>query len=165
MVVDNKVIDRTMNSSNVQVVVRLRPLNSKEKKHGTLPVVSASTADKSVTVIKGSGSRQARSSYTFDNVFTAFSTQEEVFDATLKPVLSDVLKGFESTGKENERRQGIGYCYGIDSRHVLFFQSEPPSHTFSSKYIHPKQSLPMVRREPGKLIPWRETLMIPISKE
>jgi kinesin family protein 11 len=83
--------------SSVQVVVRLRPLNEKEKKHGTLPVVSASTSDKTVTVIKGKGKSQARSSYKFDNVFTAFSSQEEVFDATLKPVLRDVLHGFEST--------------------------------------------------------------------
>lgn len=74
-------------SSSVQVVVRLRPLNDREKKHGTLPVISASTNDKTVTVIRGQGSRQARSSYKFDNVFTAFSTQEEVFDSTLKPVI------------------------------------------------------------------------------
>lgn len=84
-------------SSGVQVVVRLRPLNEREKKDGTLPVVSASTNDKTVTVIKGTGSRQARSAFTFDNVFTAFSTQEEVFTTTMKPVIRDVLTGFEST--------------------------------------------------------------------
>jgi kinesin family protein 11 len=86
-----------MAASGVQVVVRLRPLNEREKKHGTLPVISASTNDKTVTVIKGTGSHKARSSFAFDNVFTAFSTQEEVFDTTLKPVISDVLKGYEST--------------------------------------------------------------------
>jgi hypothetical protein len=84
-------------TSSVQVVVRLRPLNEKEKKHGTLPVVSASTADKTVTLLKGSGSRQTKTSYKFDSVFTAFSTQEDVFDATLKPVIKDVLMGYEST--------------------------------------------------------------------
>ena len=40
-----------------------------------------------VTVIKGHGSRQVKSSFAFDNVFTAFSTQEEVFEGTLKPVI------------------------------------------------------------------------------
>src|SRR5210317_2004470 len=75
---------RRSDTSSVQVVVRLRPLNEKETKHGTLPVVSASTVDKTVTAIKGQGSRQVRSSFKFNNVFTAFSTQEEVFDATLK---------------------------------------------------------------------------------
>ena len=86
-----------MSNSGVQVVVRLRPLNDREKKHGTLPVVSASTNDKTVTVIKGTGARQARSAFAFDNVFTAFSTQEEVFATTMKPVIKDVLTGFEST--------------------------------------------------------------------
>jgi hypothetical protein len=73
--------------ASVQVVVRLRPMNEMEKKEGTLPVVSANGQDKSITVIKGQGSRQVRSSYTFDNVFSAFSTQEEIFEATLKPVI------------------------------------------------------------------------------
>jgi len=86
-----------MSSNSVQVVVRLRPLNEREKKHGTLPVISASTNDKTVTVIKGTGSRQARSAFAFDNVFTAFSTQEEVFETTMRPVIKDVLTGFEST--------------------------------------------------------------------
>uniref|UniRef100_A0A7S4K938 Kinesin motor domain-containing protein n=1 Tax=Odontella aurita TaxID=265563 RepID=A0A7S4K938_9STRA len=84
-------------SSSIQVAVRLRPMNEKEKKHGTLPVVTASTADKSVTVIKGQGARQARSHFNFDHVFTSFSAQEEVFEQTLKPVIGDVLKGYEST--------------------------------------------------------------------
>ena len=84
-------------TSSVQVVVRVRPLNEREKKHGTLPVVSASTSDKTVTVIKGTGSRQIKSSYKFDNVFTSFSTQEDVFEATLRPIIRDVLMGYEST--------------------------------------------------------------------
>ena len=75
-------------ASSVQVVVRLRPMNEMENKHGTTPVVAGSTKDKSVTVIKGQGVRQVRSNFIFDNVFTAFSTQEEVFDATLKPVIT-----------------------------------------------------------------------------
>jgi hypothetical protein len=74
-------------SAAIQVVVRLRPMNEKEKKHGTLPVVTAKTQEKTVTVIKGQGLRQARSNYSFDNVFTAFSNQGEVFDSTLKPMI------------------------------------------------------------------------------
>jgi hypothetical protein len=84
-------------TSSVQVVVRVRPLNDREKNHGTLPVISASTSDKTVTVIKGSGSRQVKSSYKFDNVFTSFSTQEDIFEATLQPIIRDVLNGYEST--------------------------------------------------------------------
>lgn len=84
-------------TASVQVVVRLRPLNDREKKHGTLPVISASTSDKTVTVIKGSGARQVKSSYKFDSIFTSFSTQEDVFEATLQPIIRDVLNGYEST--------------------------------------------------------------------
>lgn len=93
-------------------MVRLRPLNEREKKDSTLPVVSASTNEKTVTVIKGTGSRQARSVFAFDDVFTAFSTQEEVFETTLKPVIKDVLTGYSScvcaygqTGKRFSLRQ------------------------------------------------------------
>lgn len=84
-------------SSSIQVVVRLRPMNEKEKKHSTLPVIKASTNEKTVTVIKGQGTRQARNSFAFDNVFSSFSSQQEVFDGTLKPVIRDVLSGYEST--------------------------------------------------------------------
>jgi len=72
-------------------------MNESEKKDGTLPVVTAKTAKRSVTVIKGKGRKQLKSSYNFDNVFTAFSTQEDVFEATVKPVITDVMRGFEST--------------------------------------------------------------------
>jgi hypothetical protein len=71
-------------------------MNDKEKKEGTLPVISASTTNKSVTVIKGVGAKQARSQFSFDNVFTSFSNQQDVFSATLQPVITDVLQGFET---------------------------------------------------------------------
>lgn len=84
-------------SGSIQVVVRLRPMTETEKKFGTLPVVSASTNDGTVTVIKDKSARKARLTYSFDNVYTAFSTQEEVFDQTMLPVFDDVLQGYEST--------------------------------------------------------------------
>lgn len=59
--------------------------------------MKASTNDKTVTVLKGTGPRQQKTTFKFDNVFTAFSTQQEVFDATLRPVIRDVLLGYEST--------------------------------------------------------------------
>lgn len=72
-------------SSSVQVLVRLRPMNESEMAH-SMPVIKASTLDKSVTVIKGQGSRQARSTFKFDSVFTGFSTQEEVF-TSVQPMI------------------------------------------------------------------------------
>ena len=104
-------VSPTNTTASVQVVVRLRPLNDKEKKNSTLPVVSASTSDRSVTVLKGTGSRQVKTCYKFDNVFTAFSTQEDVFEATLKPVLHDVLNGYESTV----------FAYGQTGKRMIVF--------------------------------------------
>ena len=83
--------------SSIQVVVRLRPMSERELKGNALPVVTASTEKKEVTVIKGSGARTLRSTFAFDDVFTSFSTQKEVFDQTLAPVIGDVLQGYEST--------------------------------------------------------------------
>ena len=60
--------------SGIQVVVRLRPMSQRELKGNTLPVVTASTDKKEVTVIKGTGARTLRNTYAFDNVFTSFST-------------------------------------------------------------------------------------------
>ena len=67
-------------------------MNEAELRHGTLPVVTAKTADRSVSVVKGKGKgKQMKLKYGFDNVFTAFSTQEEVFEETVKPVIGWVL--------------------------------------------------------------------------
>ena len=82
---------------SVQVVVRVRPMNEREQKTNALPVVTASTEAKTVTVIRGSGTRQIRTTYSFDDVLTSFSTQKEVFEQTLEPVIQDVLSGYECT--------------------------------------------------------------------
>ena len=62
-------------------------MNPTELRHGTLPVVTAKTSDKSVNVVKGKGGKQLKLGYKFDEVFTGFSTQEEVFEETVKPVI------------------------------------------------------------------------------
>jgi hypothetical protein len=45
-------------SSKIQVVCRLRPLNKREQAGGTTPVVTASTANKEITLVKGTGKAQ-----------------------------------------------------------------------------------------------------------
>jgi len=72
-------------------------MNDSEMKSGTIPVITASGQDKTITVVKGQGSKQVRSLYNFDNVFSGFSTQEEIFDVTLKPIINDLFKGYDST--------------------------------------------------------------------
>jgi len=130
-----------MNSSpaSIQVVVRLRPMNEQEKAEGTLPVISASTSNKTVSVIKGVGVKQARSSFQFNNVFTSFSSQPEIFSETLNPVIKNILKGYETcvcaygqtgTGKTHTMEGGLDNSdeYGIIPRstQALFSAIEKP---------------------------------------
>lgn len=72
-------------SSAVKVAVRLRPMNEFEKKMGITPAISASTENKTVTVIKGHG--MTRSMYAFNDVYTSFATQKEVFDGSISGVI------------------------------------------------------------------------------
>ena len=60
-------------------------------------MVTTSTERKEVTIVKGSGKAQVRTTFNFDNVFGSFTTQEEIFHQTLEPVIGDVMSGYEST--------------------------------------------------------------------
>ena len=100
--------------SNINVVVRLRPLNQKEQDDGTLPVVTSSTQNKEVTIIRGQGKAQQRSTFRYDGVFGSYATQSEVFNGILageRSVLADVMKGYESTvfayGQVRRRPAGL----------------------------------------------------------
>ena len=83
----------------VQVVVRLRPLNERESKGSTLPVITASTDKSEVCICRGQGNRQVRQAFSFDRVFTSFTSQQEVFQQTFleQGIIDDVLRGYEST--------------------------------------------------------------------
>lgn len=82
---------------NVRVVCRLRPMDEREKKLGAVPAVTASTERKEVAAVRGTGARQARCAFHFDAVLGSYSTQDEVFNATLRPLVCQVLEGFEAT--------------------------------------------------------------------
>ena len=84
-------------SSAVKVCVRLRPLNKREKRGNTIPVVTANTEKGEITVVKGLSTKATRHAFNFDNVFSEFATQEEVFESTLLPIVGQVMKGYEAT--------------------------------------------------------------------
>ncbi|CAE7387665.1 KIN5A [Symbiodinium natans] len=85
--------------TNVRVVCRIRPMNDREKKAGATPAATASTERKEVAVVRilAGGTRQVRSTFHFDDVLTSFSSQEDVFRATLQPLVGQVLAGYETT--------------------------------------------------------------------
>ena len=73
---------------------------SQTNRAGTLPVVTSSTANNEVTIIRGNGKDQTRSTFKYDGVYGSYATQAEVFDGVLAgphSVLSDVMRGYEST--------------------------------------------------------------------
>ena len=74
-----------MESSSVKVMVRLRPMNEMEKRMGVTPAISASTEHKTITAIKGHG--MTRIMYSFDDVYSGFATQKEVFDSSISEVI------------------------------------------------------------------------------
>ena len=84
-------------SSAVKVCVRLRPLNKREKRGNTIPVVTANTEKGEINVVKGLSTKATRHGFNFDNVFSEFATQEEVFNQTLLPIVEQVMKGYEAT--------------------------------------------------------------------
>eukprot|EP01047_Picozoa_sp_COSAG01_P029642 COSAG01_NODE_2038_length_8574_cov_71.090619_7_plen_104_part_00 len=62
--------------------------------------MTSSTQNKEVTLIRGTGKAQVRSTFKYDAVFGSYATQSEIFDRVLAgegSVISDVMKGFEST--------------------------------------------------------------------
>ncbi|CAI5703086.1 unnamed protein product [Peronospora effusa] len=76
--------------TNVQVAVRCRPLNSREKSAGRGAVVQCKPNSSEVAVVK-------RKTYTFDRVFGQYSTQKDVFDAVVRPAVDEALAGYNCT--------------------------------------------------------------------
>jgi hypothetical protein len=85
-------------SLNIKVSCRLRPLNQREKRNtSVVPVVLANTAENSVTIVKGLGAKAIQHRFHVDNVFGSFAEQHELFEKSVKPLVCETLKGFEST--------------------------------------------------------------------
>ena len=82
---------------NVQVAVRCRPTNEEEKKSGQAQVISCNLGKKTCDVSYGVGTKKQTKTYSFDKVFGAYSTQEEVFDTMVSPIVQECLAGFNCT--------------------------------------------------------------------
>ena len=83
-------------SCSIEVAVRVRPMNGREEEQGVLPIINASEDRKEVTIVRGGGNRQTRQTYTFDHVFTGYTTQAEVFEP-MQPMIDSVMQGYEAT--------------------------------------------------------------------
>lgn len=74
----------------MQVAVRVRPLNEREKNAARTAIVQCKPNSSEVAVMK-------RKSYAFDKVYGQYSTQKDVFRATVKPAVDEALAGYNCT--------------------------------------------------------------------
>eukprot|EP00742_Colponemidia_sp_Colp-10_P006548 GILJ01007018.1.p1 GENE.GILJ01007018.1~~GILJ01007018.1.p1 ORF type:complete len:1055 (-),score=235.45 GILJ01007018.1:187-3351(-) len=82
---------------NVKVVCRFRPSNDLERSHGSTECVEFAP-DHATVALKMSGeSGSGVYRFTFDQAFDMNSTQADVFEYTARPIVEDVLQGFNGT--------------------------------------------------------------------
>ena len=110
--------------SSVKVFVRFRPLSDSEKVKNNQASGQTSLFHPISSKIVGFGTEEDLQSYTFDEVFSGTSVQTDVFESVAKPILNDIIAGYNGTvfaygqtgsGKtftmmgelNDERKQGI----------------------------------------------------------
>lgn len=85
-------------SETVRVVVRCRPMNSKETSAGYDKVVDVDVKLGQVSVkIQKGASNELPKTFTFDAVYDCNSKQVELYDETFRPLVDSVLQGFNGT--------------------------------------------------------------------
>lgn len=91
-------------SENIKVVARCRPMSKKEMEHNCTSIVQFDHASKTITVdMPASQERspmaaQAESKmFTFHHAFSTESSQEEVYNAVARPIVENVLEGYNGT--------------------------------------------------------------------
>lgn len=124
----------------LQVVVRCRPLNAKERADGRKVIVQCDAREGQIRVQnpKASGA-DAEKVFTYDQVYGTDSEQLEVFSVTAKPIVDSVMAGYNGTifaygqtGTGESRRQagtadndsqlltlGCGACYASNAGLVV----------------------------------------------
>ncbi|KAJ0406462.1 hypothetical protein ATCC90586_000303 [Pythium insidiosum] len=80
----------------VRVMVRIRPMSSKEKQDGRQVVATANFDRAEVTLVNPAGTEPPKS-FTFDATFGAESTQQQVYDAAATAIVEAVMEGYNGT--------------------------------------------------------------------
>lgn len=82
----------------IQVVIRCRPLSSRELDNGNEKVVKMySHEDKGEIMIHREGDDEPPKQFTFDKVFDENCMQEELFESTARHIVGNVLEGYNGT--------------------------------------------------------------------
>ncbi|NXL63487.1 KIF3B protein, partial [Chordeiles acutipennis] len=91
-------MSKLKSSESVRVVVRCRPMNSKEKTASYEKVVNVDVKLGQVSVKNPRGTaHELPKTFTFDAVYDWNSKQVELYDETFRPLVDSVLQGFNGT--------------------------------------------------------------------
>ncbi|RHZ18992.1 hypothetical protein DYB37_003687 [Aphanomyces astaci] len=86
------------NDESVRVMVRIRPMSTKEKQDGrqTVTVASFDRAEVTITNPMGAASEPPKA-FTFDAAFGSQSTQQQVYDTAATAIVEAVMDGYNGT--------------------------------------------------------------------
>ena len=88
-------MSKAPHTGNIKVLCRFRPLNQQERSSPDL--INLSFNDPTSLTLTPSPEGSSPLTFTYDYLFTPDSTQEEVFSISAKPIIEDVLQGFNGT--------------------------------------------------------------------
>ncbi|KAL8443754.1 hypothetical protein Emag_005838 [Eimeria magna] len=137
-------------TENIKVVVRCRPISAAEQRSSSTSAVHISAETQQVSVllpatgIHRQQQQQQRSSrvYRFDGVCPVSVQQEELFDTHVKPLIDQVLEGYNCT-LFAYGQTGTGKTYTIEGPHdqyAEYLKSSSTSSTSSSSTEAPSTS-------------------------
>ncbi|KAJ8874948.1 hypothetical protein PR048_022838 [Dryococelus australis] len=81
---------------DVRVIVRCRPLTRSEADRNCRSVVQV-MEDQGLIEIRNSTTNAERQVFKFDTVYGCYSNQEDIYEKSVRPVVSSVLEGFNGT--------------------------------------------------------------------
>lgn len=82
---------------NVKVVIRIRPLNSRESSKGWFKNLKVDGECHQVSLFKEENLKDFPKQYTFDSVYDDDSTQQNVYNESAFPIVESVLEGYNGT--------------------------------------------------------------------
>lgn len=82
---------------NIQVVVRCRPRNNSERKSGSPQVIDANTRRGEIVVHQELHEKSITKTFSFDRVYGPESTQIELYNGVVEPIIAEVLTGYNCT--------------------------------------------------------------------
>ncbi|KAK7416644.1 Kinesin-related motor protein [Neonectria punicea] len=89
--------DANAEETNINVVVRCRGRNEREVRENSNVVVNADAVKGKVVELSMGPNALSNRSYNFDRVFSQAADQNMVFDDTVKPILDEMLAGYNCT--------------------------------------------------------------------